>query len=122
MESLEEENLARRDQLQKLALEIRKRVFSAKSEDGLVCARVLGTGQIVGLELDPRIYRERDSQKLATTILRTLRKASNGAVRAHMKSLEEITGGEADSFQGLVDSAEKVVEKLFNDAEDIRRS
>lgn len=111
----------RRDALRKLGAEIKKRVFVAKSEDGLVRVRVLGTGQIVGLELDPKIYIERDSRKLATTILHTLRSASNGAVRAHMKSLEEITGGGAGSFQDLVDSAEKVAEKLFNEADDIGR-
>ncbi|MCT2586302.1 YbaB/EbfC family nucleoid-associated protein [Actinophytocola gossypii] len=41
---------------------------SADSPDGLVTATVNGGGELVELELDPRIYREHDTRALATRI------------------------------------------------------
>lgn len=49
--------------------------------DGTVTAVVDGRGQLVDLELDPRIYREQDSAALAASILDAVRDASEESQR-----------------------------------------
>jgi DNA-binding protein YbaB len=46
------------------------------SEDGLVTAVVGGRGQLVELELDPRVYRDRDATALAGKIVAAVREAA----------------------------------------------
>lgn len=48
---------------------------TAESADGLVRATVGARGELLGLLLDPRIYRDRDADALATTIAKTIRRA-----------------------------------------------
>jgi DNA-binding protein YbaB len=52
---------------------------SAKSADGHVTATVGARGQLVKLQLDPRIYRTPDSAKLAETITETVHTAAEEA-------------------------------------------
>jgi DNA-binding protein YbaB len=51
------------------------------SDDGLVTAVVGGRGEVLELELDPRIYRDRNSAELASRILATIREAAAEAER-----------------------------------------
>lgn len=60
---------------------------TTKSPDGYVTVTVGPRGQLVKLELDPRIYRKPDATKLAATITETIQKA---AVEAN-KKIEEVT-------------------------------
>lgn len=60
---------------------------TVKSPDGYVTATVGPRGQLVKLELDPRIYRKPDAGKLATDITETLHKAAKQA----QEKLHEIT-------------------------------
>jgi DNA-binding protein YbaB len=53
----------------------------AESDDGLVAVTVDGDGGLVGLELDPRIYRTPDSSALAETITKTFAGAVEDATR-----------------------------------------
>ncbi|GAA1741435.1 YbaB/EbfC family nucleoid-associated protein [Luedemannella helvata] len=46
------------------------------SDDGLVKATVGPRGQLMSLELDPRLYRRPDSKQLAATITRTVQAAA----------------------------------------------
>ncbi|WP_049570675.1 YbaB/EbfC family nucleoid-associated protein [Nonomuraea sp. SBT364] len=46
-----------------------------KSPDGLVRVTVGSKGELVGLDLDPRVYRRPDARHLADTILETTRRA-----------------------------------------------
>lgn len=48
---------------------------TADSADGMVAATVGGSGELVELWLDPRIYRSPDSAALAATITDTIRQA-----------------------------------------------
>jgi DNA-binding protein YbaB len=52
----------------------------AWSDDRLVKATVGPRGQLVDLEIDPRVYRNPNSKALAATILATVRKASDEAM------------------------------------------
>jgi len=49
------------------------------SDDGLVSATVGGRGELLDLDLDPRIYRTPDSRALATAITTTIRRARTEA-------------------------------------------
>ncbi len=48
---------------------------TAESDDGLVGVVVGGRGQLLRLDLDPRIYRTTDSDALASTITGTIHRA-----------------------------------------------
>jgi len=50
-----------------------------KSPDGLISATVGPRGDLLKLELDPRIYRRPDSQELAETITETIKAAADKA-------------------------------------------
>jgi DNA-binding protein YbaB len=73
---------------------------TAYSDDGLVTAVVGGRGEVVGLELDPRVYRNQDPEELASTIVATIHaaaeEASQSAVRYAEKLLPAHRGGEVD--------------------------
>ena len=55
---------------------------TATSDDGLVTVTVGPRGQVVRLELDPRIYRRPDSRRLAATITATIDAATARAMSA----------------------------------------
>ncbi len=73
---------------------------TAYSDDGLVTAVVGGRGEVVGLELDPRVYRNQDPEELASTIVATIHaaaeEASRSAVRFAEKLLPNRRGDEVD--------------------------
>ncbi|MFI6294089.1 YbaB/EbfC family nucleoid-associated protein [Nonomuraea sp. NPDC050790] len=50
-----------------------------KSRDGLVNATVGARGELIRLDLDPRIYRHPDARKLADTITETVQRAAEKA-------------------------------------------
>jgi DNA-binding protein YbaB len=119
MYGFDEDQIARRqERLKELAREAGRRKFTLKSRDGLVAVRVLATGRVVGLELDPRIYRNPDAKTLASTIMNTMNGASVEAARQHLRTLEEATDGAHGSFQELLDDANRIAERLFGKADD----
>ncbi|TMR99647.1 YbaB/EbfC family nucleoid-associated protein [Nonomuraea basaltis] len=59
-----------------LHAEARAVQITEKSRDGLVSVTVGARGQIVGLDLDPRIYRRTDARHLADTIIDTVHRAA----------------------------------------------
>lgn len=69
-----------------LQQKLRKVQASVTSEDGYVTATVGPRGQLVKLELDPRIYRRPNSRELAATITETVRRATDKA----MESVEQL--------------------------------
>ncbi|MGI8720964.1 MAG: YbaB/EbfC family nucleoid-associated protein [Geodermatophilaceae bacterium] len=50
-----------------------------KSPDGLISATVGARGELIRLDLDPRIYRRPDSRELADTITETIKAAGEKA-------------------------------------------
>jgi DNA-binding protein YbaB len=59
--------------------------ITEKSKDGLITATVGPNGQLVRLDIDPRIYRRPDARALADAITETIK-------RAGTKAREEIVG------------------------------
>ncbi len=60
------------------------------SDDDLVTAVVDGRGQLVELELDPRIYRDRNATELATRIVAAIHDAAADAEREAVKFAEKL--------------------------------
>lgn len=60
------------------------------SPDGLVSVTVGARGEIVRLDLDPRIYRRPDARRLADTIAETARKAAAAAQERIVKIFEPV--------------------------------
>jgi DNA-binding protein YbaB len=64
------------------------------SDDGLVTAVVGGRGELLELELDPRIYRDRDAAALATKIVAAIHEA---AADADQQAAELLVPGRDDA-------------------------
>src|SRR5947207_13846043 len=70
-----------RSGLGEMQRELKAVTGTAKSPDGYVTATVGPRGQLVKLQLDPRIYRKPDSAQLAQSITETVGKAAEDAAR-----------------------------------------
>jgi DNA-binding protein YbaB len=69
---------------------------TAESADGLITVTLGARGELLALELDPRIYRTTDAAALAQDILDTVRRAAD-AVRERVKKLTTEAFGESDT-------------------------
>lgn len=63
---------------------------TADSDDGLVTAVVGGRGEVLSLELDPRVYREQDPDGLATSIMAAIRDAAADATEQATRYAEKL--------------------------------
>jgi DNA-binding protein YbaB len=60
------------------------------SADGLVTVVVGGRGEVLELELDPRIYHAQDARALAAKILETIQAACEEAAHESVKVLDDV--------------------------------
>ncbi|WP_432835353.1 YbaB/EbfC family nucleoid-associated protein [Dactylosporangium sp. CA-092794] len=67
--------------MQTLQQQLRSITATAKSDDGFITAIVGPRGQLIRLDIDPRIYRRPDSRQLATAITATIQAAAADAMR-----------------------------------------
>lgn len=83
------------------------------SADGLVTAVVGGRGELVELELDPRIFRDRNATELAAKIVTAVHEAAEEAGREAVKFAEKLVpqhkGG--DDFDPMFDPALRLLEE-----------
>jgi DNA-binding protein YbaB len=68
---------------------------TAYSPDGLITAVVGGRGELAGITLDPRIYRQQDAAALGRAIAQTVRDAAGQAEREATRLTERLVGGPA---------------------------
>ncbi|MDQ3716272.1 MAG: YbaB/EbfC family nucleoid-associated protein [Actinomycetota bacterium] len=61
-----------------------------KSSDGLIAATVGARGELIRLDLDPRIYRRPDSRELADTITETIKAAGAKAQEEVLEVFEPL--------------------------------
>lgn len=73
------------DEGPKLKERARNLQVTEKSKDGLITATVGARGQLIRLDIDPRVYRRPDARALADAITETIK-------RAGTKAQEEIVG------------------------------
>ncbi len=73
---------------------------TAYSDDGFVTVVVDGRGEVVELDLDPRVYRDQDPEALAAAIVATIHaaaeEAEQSAIRFAEKLLPPRRGGDID--------------------------
>lgn len=89
------------------------------SDDDLVTAVVGGRGEVLELELDPRVYRDRDSTRLAANILTAIHNAAERAEVAATAYTESLRapGGEPDPH---VDPVLRLMDEAASTLEDRR--
>jgi DNA-binding protein YbaB len=84
------------DELQQRLAALR---VTERSDDGQVSATVGQRGQLVKLELDPRIYRDHNVDALAAKITATVEKATSSAAAA----VQDLVGGYLPAGSGALD-------------------
>jgi DNA-binding protein YbaB len=81
---------------------------TAESDDGLITATVGGRGELLTLDLDPRIYRTPDSRALATAITTTIRRARREAAdRAATLTRRALSRDDDPAFDPLLRRLER---------------
>lgn len=89
--------LAEYDRIARQVLAVRDGIDEVRgtgySDDGLVTAVVDGRGELLELELDPRIYRDRNASELAARIVATVREAAREAGQEAAKFAEKLAPG-----------------------------
>jgi DNA-binding protein YbaB len=90
----------------------------AWSDDRLIKATAGPRGQLVDLEIDPRVYRQPNSKALAATILETVRRASEDAMA---KTKEIVRAAMPSDFGARVGNASMTDLMWSHDADLPRR-
>ncbi|MFF5264788.1 YbaB/EbfC family nucleoid-associated protein [Actinomadura viridis] len=104
--------------LRELIEEVGRRPFVATSPDGLIKVSAVATGQVVDLEISPRVYRNTNSKGLARSILDTLNSAISGASAMHVENLSRASGIKVDNFGQLFENATSLVAELMDEVND----
>jgi DNA-binding protein YbaB len=78
------------ERLQTMRGQIREIRATEYSPDGLITAVVGGRGELLELELDPRILREQNAAALAESIMDTVRAAAAAAGRESVRLAESL--------------------------------
>lgn len=84
------------DELQRRLADLR---ITERSPDGQVAATVGPRGQLLRLDLDPGVYRDRDADALAAKITETVQRATATATA----SVQELVGGYLPAGSGALD-------------------
>lgn len=94
-----------------LTRQAREVTGSATSSDGLITATVDARGQLVQLDIDPRIYRRPDSRELADSIVETIKAAADDAQEQVLDVFEPLVSKDR-MRSALTQDSESVVEDM----------
>jgi DNA-binding protein YbaB len=94
-----------RQQLATMQGEINAITGVVKSRDGLITATVGPRGQLVKLQLDPRIYRNQDAGALASAITETVHQAAKQAAEKTEAIAAKYSSPDIDLKAALTDDA-----------------
>lgn len=97
----------------KLQAQARAVQVTEKSPDGLISATVGARGELIRLDLDPRIYRRPDSRELADTITDTIKAAGGKAQERVLEVFEPLIPRE-EMQQHMDGDLEGVLERMSN--------
>jgi DNA-binding protein YbaB len=78
------------ERIQTMRAEIRDIRATEYSPDGLITAVAGGRGELLELELDPRVLREQNASALARSIMDTVRAAAAAAGRESVRLAEDL--------------------------------
>lgn len=70
--------------------------YDGSSDDERITAKVDSTGHLVGLEIDPRVFRSPDSEGLAAAILAAVERAAVLAIEGSNEIVRDILGDDMD--------------------------
>ncbi|GAA2843959.1 YbaB/EbfC family nucleoid-associated protein [Crossiella cryophila] len=84
------------DSVRRLRAGMRDITGTADSPDGLISATVGARGELLELELNPRVYRQPDSELLAADIVETIQRAVAAAQREVFELVKEFLPTDAD--------------------------
>lgn len=85
------------ERLRTMRAELRDIRATEYSPDGLITAVVGGRGELLELELDPRVLREQNAAALAQSIMDTVRSAAAAAGRESVRVAEDLLGRDVES-------------------------
>ncbi|GGP98282.1 hypothetical protein GCM10010140_30610 [Streptosporangium pseudovulgare] len=115
MQAYAEELRATFTRLQERGPEIHRQAravqVTEKSRDGLVSATVGARGDLIRLDLDPRIYRRQDSRELADVITDTVHRATEKARAMVVELFEPLVPGD-QMKEHLEGDLESVLERM----------
>ncbi|QUQ67167.1 YbaB/EbfC family nucleoid-associated protein [Kutzneria sp. CA-103260] len=86
----------------------------AESDDGLITAVAGGTGQLLELRLDPRIYRAPDSAALARTITDTINLAARRAQQEGEAIAASFLSDDTESADPVFDPLLTALDRVVN--------
>ncbi len=101
------------DQGPELARQARAVQVTETSPDGLVSVTVGARGDLVRLDLDPRIYRRPDSRALADTITETVHRATAAAQEQVVQTFAGVA--DADQLRATVSGDDDALTAIVTD-------
>ena len=101
MQSLLEQATAMQQQLLAAQEELANARFEGSAGGGLVTATVTGTGDLVGLIIDPEVCTPDETETLADLVVAAVRDASENASRRAAEQMGDLTGGFGGESPGL---------------------
>ncbi|MEV4113821.1 YbaB/EbfC family nucleoid-associated protein [Nonomuraea sp. NPDC049695] len=84
-----------------------------KSRDGLISVTVDARGDLIRLDIDPRIYRRPDARLLADTIAETVHRAAETARQRVLEVFAPLIP--AEQMRAVIDGDAAAVMRLFAD-------
>lgn len=101
MNSLLEQATAMQQRLMAAQHDLAERRIDGTAGGGLVQATVTGTGDLVGLRIDPQVCDPTDTETLAGLVLAAVRDATANAHQVAAEQMGQLSGGFGDGFAGL---------------------
>ncbi len=105
MNSLLEQAAAMQQQLMAAQEDLANRRVDGSAGGGLVSATVTGTGDLVGLTIDPAACDPEDTETLADLVLAAVRDAASNAQQQAAQEMGQLTGGFGGGLPGLGDDS-----------------
>ena len=101
MNALLQQAAAMQQQLMAAQEDLANREVEGSSGGGLVRATVTGTGDLVGLTIDPAACDPDDTETLADLVLAAVRDARSNAQQQAAAQMGQLTGGFGEGLSGL---------------------
>ena len=101
MNALLQQAAAMQQQLMAAQEDLANREVEGSSGGGLVRATVTGTGDLVGLTIDPAACDPDDTETLADLVLAAVRDATSNAQQQAAAQMGQLTGGFGEGLSGL---------------------
>ena len=101
MNALLQQAAAMQQQLMAAQEDLANRQVEGSAGGGLVRATVTGTGDLVGLTIDPAACDPDDTETLADLVLAAVRDATSNAQQQAAAQMGQLTGGLGEGLSGL---------------------